>query len=60
MDFISQAAFGMDTQSQLDPNDPFAEHARQVLNCMTLGSPFIITASKQNSLKKHLYFMCKS
>ncbi|XP_041359775.1 cytochrome P450 3A8-like [Gigantopelta aegis] len=45
MDFISQAAFGMETQSQLVPNDPFAEHARQVLNCMTLGSPFIIIAT---------------
>ncbi|PIK42887.1 putative cytochrome P450 3A24 [Apostichopus japonicus] len=46
MDCIAKGGFGLQVDSQEDPNDPFVNHAKAIIN-MNLLNPRVIIASKK-------------
>ena len=46
MDVICSTGFGLDVNSQRDPNNPFVEHAKAFLDIGVAENPLIILTCK--------------
>ena len=52
MDVMCSTGFGLDVNSQRDPNNQFVEQAKAFLDIGVSGNPIMILSCKSNNQKK--------